>query len=429
VFAESRKKMDIPLPGRVSIYTVPHSFSWRNKEDTDSAMNAFFSMLHDPQKFGKREDFDYHESLIIGDNVDVYVPSAVTQKLKITVLQEIDGKQKKCAPYIQLPATEVKEVDNSCEYQDIRMLLVVQKDGKTFMFPIEGPMGQRGSTKEDKRSFKYNHAAKVVVFSRAKMPCYPVKQKLKNMGINHFTFMFLVNQKMVRDPQCNSRQAAINTDNCQGIGKSLESNREAFSRFSKRSLGRSDNDLEESEEETTVTPPIESGNQYSPLMDLPQQPPTTMTSNFLGDTPFSTLIVNAEALSIGFPESHNQNSILNSPSPYENTFHRSSFDQCLSTQPEELGNTFLPSNNQPHTTTDAAGNEYSNYHSKKRKLDVNVLEQYRFVNDETIDPHNLEQFVQSFTYEQLNIISELLQPLVRQKKKREIGFPDDPYAF
>jgi len=90
-------------------------------------------------------------------------------------------------------------------------MLVVQIGDKHFLFPVEGSLGQRGTPKEEERISHHFKDSKIVFFSRAKMPYAPIKKKLKRLGINHMTILFLVNGKVVRD-NCR-REVLITTEN------------------------------------------------------------------------------------------------------------------------------------------------------------------------------------------------------------------------
>jgi len=175
-------------------------------------------MIENPS-LGIQQEFSYHEELEIGINVSVFVPSALTETLKITVLDELKGENglKKCAPYIILPKSAVSEVDNSSEYVNITMLLCMQIKGENFALPIEGCNGQRQSKKEMKRNIPLSPDQKVVLFPKAKMPNAYLKQELERHGVNHLTFMFLVDNKLIRDRI--RKEAEINTNNTQGIGQ------------------------------------------------------------------------------------------------------------------------------------------------------------------------------------------------------------------
>jgi hypothetical protein len=66
-----------------------------------------------------RVDLEYDNELEMGRNVTAYLPLAITETLKITVLDSVEKELKKCAPYLVLPGGVVREVDNTSEYRNI----------------------------------------------------------------------------------------------------------------------------------------------------------------------------------------------------------------------------------------------------------------------------------------------------------------------
>lgn len=191
----------------ISIYFV---------ENERDEVSSFFQMLESPDTIGKNEVFSFHDSLKVEENVKVRVPSAVTQKLKITCIEEVDGKQSKWAPYIELPRSELKEKESALEYQNVQLLLVAHYNGRNFSFPIERCMGQKGSTREEENTVKHFPHSKIVFFSRARMPNFPIKKKLKLYGIHHLSCFFMVNGQVVPD-DC-ERRVVIATDSSLGAG-------------------------------------------------------------------------------------------------------------------------------------------------------------------------------------------------------------------
>jgi len=192
----------------------PQSFSLYSLSDDDSfegdKVTKFFEMIVSPDKCGKKTEYPFHERLQIGENVRVHVPATVIQKLKITVVEKVDGKEKKCSPQIELPSHEVNEIENTSEYQSIRLLLIVQFERNNFSFPIEGCLGQRPA-----KGDRVPQGSKVVLFSKAKIPNSPIKKRLKAMGDYRMSFVFLVNERVVRDTS--ERMVRVITDKDSGI--------------------------------------------------------------------------------------------------------------------------------------------------------------------------------------------------------------------
>jgi len=169
-------------------------------------------MLESPDEYGKKTEYAYHEYLQIEKNVRVRAPSTVTQKLKITVVEDVAGKEKRFSPHIELPLREVNEIDDTSEYHNIQLLLIVEVGGNNFSFPIEGSAGQRGSRKD--KAVPLTNDSKIVFFSRARIPNSPIKKELRKIGVNQMSLLFLVNGRVVRDT-C-ERIVIITTDNTLG---------------------------------------------------------------------------------------------------------------------------------------------------------------------------------------------------------------------
>jgi len=185
-------------------------------------------MLDKPEIMAMKSKVEFHDELEVGKNVSVYVPYGITETLKITVLDNLKGVNmlRKCAPYMVLPSSEVHEVDNTNEYKDIMMLLIMSARGKKFALPISGFRAQRQSNKEAKRSISLNPNQKAVLFPKAKMPGAYIKSELERLSVSHLSFLFLVNGKIVRDKSL--REAEINTNNVQGISRTKERQIEAY---------------------------------------------------------------------------------------------------------------------------------------------------------------------------------------------------------
>jgi len=191
-------------------------------------VERFVLMIQSANTHGRTVKTSYHDSLEIGKNVGVYVPSAVTQKLKITVIELIDGQEKKCPPHIELPGDAFIEIDNTADYQNVKIALVVQYKDQNFLFPLQGCVGQRGSVKQEERVRRLQ-GSRILFFSRAKMPSAPIKKKLKKLGITHMSFMFMVNDKVLRDP-CR-REVLLTTENSVGTEQRYHVNKRAYNAF------------------------------------------------------------------------------------------------------------------------------------------------------------------------------------------------------
>jgi len=126
----------------------------------------------------------------------------------------VDGKEKKCAPYLELPRGEIKEFVNAAEYQNVRILMLAEALGTNYVFPIHGCMGQRGTQKEEERVTHRFKDSSIVFFSKARMPAVPIVKILKKLKVEHLSFVFLVNDKVLRDPL--KRMITITTENSQG---------------------------------------------------------------------------------------------------------------------------------------------------------------------------------------------------------------------
>jgi len=92
------------------------------------------------------------------------------------------------------------------------MLVVVQINGKNFSLPIEGCIGERTDRRGIIACSSYE-LHNLIYFPHAKMPNCPIKQKLKQLGVNHVTFKFVVNGKILGDSI--RREAKLNTDKIQ----------------------------------------------------------------------------------------------------------------------------------------------------------------------------------------------------------------------
>jgi len=210
---------------RFSVYSLPLDSEWT---DDSTLVTRFFEMVESPELLGKRVDYPLHD-LQVGKNVSVYVPSAVTQKLKITVLSNIGGNAKKCPPHIELPISEIKQAEDLSEFQNIRLLLIVHYCGNNFSFPIIASLAQRGTAKLEEKVDHHFKDTKVVFFSRARMPVEPIKKKLKKIGVDYMSFMFLVNGKVVRDNV--KRKVIITTENSFGTERCRAVNKQAYNSY------------------------------------------------------------------------------------------------------------------------------------------------------------------------------------------------------
>jgi len=196
------------------------------------SVDCFFRMVREPV-LGDRYDLKYHDELEIGKNVKVYVPFAVTELLKITVLDKIKGhtELKKCAPYIVLPECYKRmssAMDSSNEYKNVMMLLILQINGHNFSLPIEGFLGQKPTAKERKREvFSHNSESGLVIFfPAARMPGAFIKHELDKWNVCHLTVVFIVDNMVVRDN--NRRETEINTNNSRGISLTRGKQEEAY---------------------------------------------------------------------------------------------------------------------------------------------------------------------------------------------------------
>jgi len=101
--------------------------------------------------------------------------------------------------------------------------MIVTYMGYNLLLPIHGCLGQRGSTKQEERVDHMFDDSMIVFFSKAKMPSVPIVKILRKLKGTQLFFVFLVDDKVLRDPH--QRKTSILTENSNGTVKRNQINK------------------------------------------------------------------------------------------------------------------------------------------------------------------------------------------------------------
>jgi len=101
--------------------------------------------------------------------------------------------------------------------------MIVTYMGYNLLLPIHGCLGQRGSTKQEERVDHMFDDSMMVFFSKAKMPSVPIVKILRKLKGTQLFFVFLVDDKVLRDPH--QRKTSILTENSNGTVKRNQINK------------------------------------------------------------------------------------------------------------------------------------------------------------------------------------------------------------